>query len=56
MQAPNRFALVAGVFGYAQLLAAEYRHDPVDRLNRERARYKDLVARLRRIHRGEEKE
>jgi len=48
--------VVAGVFGHAHLLALNHRPDLVDRLNRETARYKELVARLRRIHRGEEGE
>jgi len=46
--------VVAGVFGHAELLALKHRPDLVDTLNLQTARYKELVARLRRIHRGEE--
>ena len=48
--------VVAGVFGHAELLALKHRPDLVDTLNLQTARYKELVARLRRIHRGEEEE
>jgi len=48
--------VITGVFGYAQLLALKHRPDLVDKLNRETGHYKELVRKLRRIHRGEEEE
>ncbi len=48
--------VVAGVFGYAQLLALKHRPDLVDTLNLQTARYKELVERLRRMRCGEEEE
>jgi len=42
--------VVAGLFGYAELLARKHRPDLVEAVKEGRRRYKDLVEQLRRLH------
>jgi len=46
--------VMAGILGYALLMASDHRPELEEILKREAARYVRLVERLRRIHRGEE--
>ena len=43
--------VVAGLFGYAELLAKNHRPDLVEAVQEGRRRYRDLVERLRRLYR-----
>ena len=48
--------VVAGLFGYAELVARKHRPDLVEAVKEGRRRYRDLVERLRRLHRNDEKQ
>ena len=44
--------VMAGVFGYADLLARKHKPDLVEALIEQRKRYRDLVEKLRRLYRN----
>ena len=48
--------VVAGLFGYAELLARKHRPDLVEAVREARRRYRDLVERLRRLNRSGERQ
>jgi nitrogen-specific signal transduction histidine kinase len=48
--------VVAGLFGYAELLAKKHRPDLVEAVREGRRRYRDLVERLRKLNRSGERQ